>query len=302
MNASGYSVSEGLGLMLIVAAIGVLIGWILRRSFGSGSRLSEAKANLEAEKARYTRVSEDLGYWRLKAELSEAFDAKTTDLEEARRRTRELQSNLVGVRGALEAANSTVSNLKAELAASSLELAGLRTAHAVCGVAAQENRAKIARLESTIDALEAQSSEVRAHMTSVLVAAEAPAGHMSEPKTRVVDLRGAPRSTGTSPVPELGTFRADHVDDLQVIHGIGPKMEQLLNDFGIHSWEQLATLRPTELAMREGVPADFPGRIERNQWVRQAKHLLKRFPDPENRPDRKAFSKKAPSEPTPASS
>ena len=60
-------------------------------------------------------------------------------------------------------------------------------------------------------------------------------------------------------------------------------MEKTLNDFGIQSWEQLAELSAEEVDKIDQA-IDFPGRIEREEWIEQSKTLVARFPDRSKRP------------------
>jgi len=77
-----------------------------------------------------------------------------------------------------------------------------------------------------------------------------------------------------------------------VVNGIGPVIEKSLNKFGIKSWEQLATLKVKEVkAIDEAL--NFPGRIQREQWVQQAKALVRQFPDNKDRPTRRTFLNQA---------
>ncbi len=63
-------------------------------------------------------------------------------------------------------------------------------------------------------------------------------------------------------------------DDLQLIAGVGPKNEQLLHELGIYTWAQIGAWKKAE---REWVDSylRFKGRIEREEWVKQAKALAK---------------------------
>ena len=89
----------------------------------------------------------------------------------------------------------------------------------------------------------------------------------------------------------LGTAGAGHTDDLKVVNGIGPKMEGILNSYGITAWEQLAAFKKADVEKVTEAINTFPGRIERDEWVAQAKDLVKRFPltDPYNRPTRETY-------------
>ncbi|WP_315777562.1 MULTISPECIES: hypothetical protein [unclassified Bradyrhizobium] len=61
-------------------------------------------------------------------------------------------------------------------------------------------------------------------------------------------------------------------DDLKLIKGIGPKNERVLNDIGIHHFSQIAAWSPDH-ASWVGHHMAFPGRIEREHWIAQAKLL-----------------------------
>lgn len=62
-------------------------------------------------------------------------------------------------------------------------------------------------------------------------------------------------------------------DDLKLIKGIGPKFEKDLNGKGIYYFRQIAAWRKKDVEMVEGVIDSFPGRIGRDEWVKQAKGL-----------------------------
>jgi len=63
-------------------------------------------------------------------------------------------------------------------------------------------------------------------------------------------------------------------DDLRVIKGIGPFLEEKLNALGITTYRQLANMdAKLETQVNEAIEF-FPGRIKRDQWVAQAKILL----------------------------
>ncbi|MFG1357858.1 hypothetical protein [Xanthobacter pseudotagetidis] len=67
--------------------------------------------------------------------------------------------------------------------------------------------------------------------------------------------------------PEAGS------DDLKLIKGIGPQNEARLNALGIHSLSQIAGWTEEE-ALWVGSYLAFPGRIEREDWIGQAKALI----------------------------
>ena len=64
-------------------------------------------------------------------------------------------------------------------------------------------------------------------------------------------------------------------DDLKQIKGIGPKFEGDLNSKGIYYFKQIGAWKAADVKMVEGVIDSIPGRIKRDEWVKQAKVLAK---------------------------
>lgn len=72
--------------------------------------------------------------------------------------------------------------------------------------------------------------------------------------------------------PPTVAMPSDGADDLKRIKGIGPKNEAALNDLGIFTFEQIARWNPSNIDWVES-RLEFPGRIEREEWIAQAKLL-----------------------------
>jgi len=74
--------------------------------------------------------------------------------------------------------------------------------------------------------------------------------------------------------------KPEESDDLKTIKGIGVVMERTLNDLGITTFKQLAGFQQAEVKMVSDVlsesKAGFGDRIERDEWVDQAKDLVKK--------------------------
>ena len=62
-------------------------------------------------------------------------------------------------------------------------------------------------------------------------------------------------------------------DDLKRIKGVGPKLEQLLNDLGFYHFDQVAAWSADEVAWVDANLKGFKGRVSRDGWVEQAKIL-----------------------------
>jgi NADH-quinone oxidoreductase subunit E len=68
--------------------------------------------------------------------------------------------------------------------------------------------------------------------------------------------------------------RPEAVDDLKLISGVGPKIEATLHELGIFTFKQVAAWKKAEREWVDGY-LSFHGRIEREEWVKQAKALAK---------------------------
>ncbi|WP_440984008.1 NADH-quinone oxidoreductase subunit E [Shinella sumterensis] len=71
-----------------------------------------------------------------------------------------------------------------------------------------------------------------------------------------------------------GIERPATVDDLKLISGVGPKIEGTLHELGIFTFAQVASWKKAEREWVDGY-LNFKGRIERDDWVKQAKALAK---------------------------
>ncbi len=61
-------------------------------------------------------------------------------------------------------------------------------------------------------------------------------------------------------------------DDLKEISGVGPVLEETLNGLGIYHFRQIAAFTAEDIEAVEN-ETNFPGRIERDDWLGQAKKL-----------------------------
>ncbi len=63
-------------------------------------------------------------------------------------------------------------------------------------------------------------------------------------------------------------------DDLKQISGVGPKLEKTLNGLGFWHFSQIAAWKKADVAIVDD-ELSFKGRIERDDWIKQAKALAK---------------------------
>ncbi|SMD06060.1 NADH-quinone oxidoreductase subunit E [Rhizobium sp. RU36D] len=89
------------------------------------------------------------------------------------------------------------------------------------------------------------------------------------------DKAGAPvAATLDSPDRPAGIDRPATPDDLKMISGVGPKIEGTLHELGIYTFAQVASWKKNE---RDWVDSylKFKGRIDRDDWVKQAEVLAR---------------------------
>lgn len=97
----------------------------------------------------------------------------------------------------------------------------------------------------------------------------APASTRPAPRVR----RRPPESLPGVRPPALDAPEGEGADDLKQLKGIGPQNEQRLNEIGIFHLRQIAAWTPAEAAW-VGSYLAFPGRIEREDWMGQAKAII----------------------------
>ncbi|MFC3165332.1 NADH-quinone oxidoreductase subunit E [Ciceribacter thiooxidans] len=99
----------------------------------------------------------------------------------------------------------------------------------------------------------------------------------------VISETAAADAAGKGPVDEIsrddknrpsGIEKPATPDDLKMISGVGPKIEALLHELGIYTFAQIASWKKAEREWVDGY-LKFGGRIERDDWVKQAKALAK---------------------------
>ena len=81
------------------------------------------------------------------------------------------------------------------------------------------------------------------------------------------------REIGDKPKDLLTGPRGGKADDLKLIWGVGPKIEQMLNKAGIYHFTQVASWTDRELEWVDSQMGDFAGRAVRDKWIEQCKKL-----------------------------
>lgn len=137
-----------------------------------------------------------------------------------------------------------------------------RAAAAANGLSAAEAR------RSKPAAPKAEAAPKAAAPKAAPKAAKAKAPAKAEPET------AAETPKGTRPANLLDAARDSGADDLKLIVGVGPKLEELLNQNGVYHFDQIAAWTPAEVEYMDD-QMSFPGRIDREEWIKQAAELAK---------------------------
>lgn len=129
-----------------------------------------------------------------------------------------------------------------------------------------------------------KAKEIDAVPVAEVAAVAAPEIAAVEPEAVVMEApMPAEQAVAAAPVASIepedfikpaGVAKPSVPDDLKMIAGVGPKLEQVLNGLGIWTFAQVAAWTPQEVAWVDDY-LQFKGRIERDDWIAQAAALAK---------------------------
>ena len=148
------------------------------------------------------------------------------------------------------------------------EIAGGEIRNSAAATQARNEGAADARAYSSLEA-DADRARSNVQPFPIKERASAPSGAV-EPGSATVP------SAATAGATALGIPAAvGESDDLHRIKGVGPKLNELLQSLGIRRFDQIAAWGPGEIAKVDSHLGAFRGRIERDNWVEQAKLLAR---------------------------
>ncbi|MGI9356793.1 MAG: NADH-quinone oxidoreductase subunit NuoE [Rhizobiaceae bacterium] len=109
--------------------------------------------------------------------------------------------------------------------------------------------------------------------TSVNVASKPTPVELDSTARKTAAKRVAKAANDDAGMPQ-GMKKPKTPDDLKLISGVGPKIEGVLNGLGIYKYEQIAKWKKAEREWVDGY-LRFKGRVDRDEWTKQAKALAK---------------------------
>jgi len=112
-------------------------------------------------------------------------------------------------------------------------------------------------------------------------AAPVPEASAVTPKAKAAPEKAAPATVPTevtakakvSAAPAAARASPSIPDDIALLKGVGPKLVALLQSMGITSLAQIAAWSPADISEIDAKLGAFAGRINRDNWVDQAKLL-----------------------------
>ncbi|WP_409434023.1 DUF2853 family protein [Litorimonas sp. RW-G-Af-16] len=231
--------------LLLAGLLGLLLGWLLFRGKKQVGDLSvEGEGALRAE--------------------ADSLRARVQELE-----------------GRVSSRDTEVSGLKSKLAAAAAGAAVAGAAGAAVANKGDDGDDETYALEWRNRYLAARVKYLEGRLS------DAPKAKKAAPKKKAAAKKAAPKAKA-KPKPKAKAKAAPKPkvlykdgptdgkpDDLKLISGIGPKFEKDLNGKGVYYFRQIANWKKKDVTMVEGVIDSFPGRIDRDEWIKQAKGLAK---------------------------
>jgi len=111
----------------------------------------------------------------------------------------------------------------------------------------------------------------RQNYTEIEITSIAGKGAKAKPAKKKVAKKEKPEVKQEEPV--AADLKDSIVDDLTEINGIGPVISEKLNGLGYTTFAQIAELDEAAVAQIEE-QLSFKGRVEREEWIKQAKALV----------------------------
>ncbi|WP_369914309.1 hypothetical protein [Maritimibacter sp. 55A14] len=154
----------------------------------------------------------------------------------------------------------------------------------VCGGADVQSEGRVARgvkgnvaKEDEPGRIETSTADVAETPHERAMAESAAAGVVPVPSPFDRDEPPAPQpgeaASGTGAPERLEAPRGSQADDLKRIKGVGPKLEAQLNSLGFWHFDQIAGWSADDAAWVDANLRGFKGRVERDNWVEQARIL-----------------------------
>jgi predicted flap endonuclease-1-like 5' DNA nuclease len=280
--------------LLVAFLIGYLLSWVVgsRRTARAREEAQKASAELKALDAEYQSFKEqfalreaDLQHAQIESEdnkrqthrLQEEKKRLLAELEEMQVELKRLESSVTSQQVTIEDLNDQILGLRTknqQLLAEgpAVPQAPAATPEAPAGedVLSALNAAlqRLAAVEERLDKL-ASEKEVHASLEQLFEVED----------EEEADEEALVRQAREYVHAAISPASPSQKDDLQQIQGIGPFIEKQLNDLGIYTYAQIASLDEPLIEQLTAAIQFFPGRIVKDDWAGQAARLLANAPE-----------------------
>ena len=239
-----YLITQTFVALLVAGLLGLLLGWYLARIGAASAR--------SALLARLKNAEDDVHA--LRGEVDVAVNARGSAEAEQQRLADELAAlQASGKQGAVDA--NELADLRTRLKRAEDDAKSLRGELEAARQARSNAEAEHRRLADELAAMQGLQDGQAADVAA------------SEPTPRIL---AAVAQAAASLAQDTGDAEPD---DLQQIKGIGPKIADRLNELGVLRLQQIAEWTPENIDW-VNQHLKFKGRIEREEWIPQAKALI----------------------------
>ncbi|MEO9459279.1 MAG: hypothetical protein ABJE63_15650 [Lentilitoribacter sp.] len=237
-----FYIIQTIFLLLIAFALGALVGYLLKRYFGCPAE-TEVLADTSAAASASSTTSATLAA----SEASVSDKASSTKSPD----------------------NSTDAPVSGLMASTDAKAAAPKATAAKKTTTAKTTKTTAAKKAAT------PAKKTAAPKTGKATAAKATTAKASTAKAATAKASEAKKAPAKKPAASKPVAAAaTGPDDLKLIKGVGKLNETRLNDEGITTFAQVAAWKKADIADFDE-KLNFKGRIEREEWVPQAKVLAK---------------------------
>ncbi len=254
-------------LIMLLGAflIGYFIAWFLRNQPINYLREELMKLQQEVRNVHIANENLDIAKDKIQDQLNQCIESKTNlvSIEEVQRITTELKKE----REKSETAGQSLAEIERVHEQTKQEIQ-LKIDKMLPQEEANKLRSEVNRLRVFNTNLEEELRELKGpnyeDQSTNEIAVEVPANEVDN-KPSWQDF-----------VSSIGikSASADEKDDLKKIGGVGPFIEAKLNRIGIYTFEQIASMTTDQAGKINEAIEFFPGRIQRDDWVSQARDMM----------------------------
>ena len=251
-------------IMLLVAFI---IGYVIAHLLGKQKfeKLLDEGAKMEREIRDLNEKNEnlDIAKDKIKHQLNECVESKTSlvsneDIQQVTMELRQERERSETARRSLAEIESAHEGLKQELQVKIDQMLSQEEANKL--------RAEVNRLRVFNSSMEEELRELKGTQGGL----EDENVLFGSPSNDTATISAEQEFVKTIGIKQAS---ADEKDDLKQISGVGPFIEEKLNNLGIYTFEQIASMTDDQAEQINNAIEFFPGRIQRDDWVGQARRL-----------------------------